>query len=306
MEWVWGKQGISNANRKNGTKTNAASDSKKTNDCSQNMRAANHGTGSFIARNIEGRSDGNGALRAERAFLREEPVVQRARQRLRSSRKAKSHVAEVRPHASFLVESYDRAARRGREEKWVRPWVESEIEKRREKKRTKRKKVLDSEILRKSLRMAGVRDSNNWSSDPNIDYEIPNQAHHIVEAHDKRAESARKILRNASIYINSAANGVFLPSEHIDGTGDATIHLGSHVPEYANCVNRALKKAVSRTDPGTDQYRDNVLKRLSEIRRVLLSRNVPINKNVDSDYAPKKDITIADIFLEEKLFDRVE
>ena len=301
MEWIQTEQKTKEVVEKEPFKPKSKQQNPAVMRFVQGRDAAYHGIGNFITRNIDGRSTESRALRPERAFLREEPVVQCAREqssaspggRLRLSGKAKSRVAEVRPHASFLAESYNRAARRGREEERLIQWVsEQEI------------KVLDSEMLRKSLHLAGVRDSNNWSSDPNIGYEISNQAHHIVEAHDSHADTARTILQKAGIYINSAANGVFLPSEHIDGTGDATIHLGSHVQEYAKCVNESLRKAVEVVKD-RQLYRENVLSRLSEIRRVLLTRNVPINKNVDPDYAekPRGVITITDIFKDEGLFD---
>lgn len=43
----------------------------------QFINAGYHGEGSFIARSMEGRSAGNGVMREESGFQREEPVIQR-------------------------------------------------------------------------------------------------------------------------------------------------------------------------------------------------------------------------------------
>lgn len=168
----------------------------------------------------------------------------------------------------------------------------------------------DSSVLRAALvDYAGVPDSNLRNSDRRVGYAITNQAHHIVEAGDKRANKARTILKDAGICVNSAANGVLLPSEHIDGTGEATIHLGSHVGEYAECVNRALEAAVDGSHSGTKQYRENVLTRLEQIREVLLTCNVPINGNVDADMTPQGgdvgEEQINDIFARKRLYDNL-
>lgn len=169
---------------------------------------------------------------------------------------------------------------------------------------------LDSDVLRVALGdYAGVPDSNDWSSDRRVGYAITNQAHHIVEAHDEAAEPARAILAHAGIHLNSAANGVLLPTTATENTGNATLHWGSHSREYAACVNGALTAAVQSTAPYIEQYRDNVLTRLAEIRRVLLTCNVPINGNVDANVVLQggvvREVGINDIFRKYNLYNNL-
>lgn len=151
---------------------------------------------------------------------------------------------------------------------------------------------LHSQILRANLQRDGVPDSN-------LDAEATdNQAHHIVEVNDAHALPGRQLLARAGIDINSSVNGVFLPTAIGDDTGDATVHVGSHVQVYANSVNQALAQAVNNdavlTAAGLNaaairggaplslaqqaRLRQVLIACLNMIRNLLLSEHLPINK----------------------------
>lgn len=151
----------------------------------------------------------------------------------------------------------------------------------------------NSDILRASLIESGVPEPD-----------VENQAHHIVESSN---EEGQRILRACDIESNSAVNGVFLPTAQPDGSPDLTTHLGSHVREYRECVNRALTKAansVAGRDPIARQQA--VVNCLNAIRNILLTEVLPLNSGVDADYNPDTDsgMTIEDIFLSWGLIDR--
>lgn len=160
----------------------------------------------------------------------------------------------------------------------------------------------DSVILRASLvEDNGVPDSRIEDSDPEINYLIDNQAHHIVETSN---DIGQEILRNAGIASNSAANGVLLPKAEGDETGNATIHNGSHIREYRNCVNEALENATRGLPPHTDWYKESVIAVLVRIRRILLNFNMVLNSRGDADYkddSPNGKKSIRDIFQEQGL-----
>lgn len=212
---------------------------------------------------------------------------------------------EGRTHLSFAVKSYCQAEKMGQLSSELQTFI-------RLYKKYTGSELPNSVILRFALTEeakigAGVPDSNILGSDQHFTYTISNQAHHIVEAGNSRARSAMNILEAAGIDYNSAANGVLLPSEHTADTGDATIHLGSHVQEYTKSVERALEMAVKGEQPGQPSYREKVLERLAQIRRVLLTCNVPINSQVDADYdlGTNQGAEIETIFEENGLFDRL-
>lgn len=156
----------------------------------------------------------------------------------------------------------------------------------------------DPDVLRAALvEDSGVPDSNVPGSDARIDYEIPNQAHHIVESHGGD-DVGRDILSSAGIHINSAINGVLLPTWEGDNTGNATVHLGSHVEEYSDCVNAALQEAVADEQAGTRAYKQAVKTVLSTIREILLNHNLALNAHGDPDYNPdtEQPVSITEIF----------
>ena len=152
--------------------------------------------------------------------------------------------------------------------------------------------VQNSDILRASLRGSGAREP-----------EVRNQAHHIVESSN---EEGLCILRNYGINPNSDANGVLLPTAQPNGSPDLTTHLGSHVREYRECVNRALTKAVNSV-AGRDfvAKQQAIVECLGAIRNILLTEVLPLNSRVDADYNPDTDsgMTVKDIFGRKRLID---
>jgi hypothetical protein len=68
-------------------------------------------------------------------------------------------------------------------------------------------------------------------------------AHHIVAAGEKypSAIETRRILADAGIDVNEAANGVFLPRKDIDSDLGKAIHSGRHSEQYSDIVRDRLK-----------------------------------------------------------------
>lgn len=124
---------------------------------------------------------------------------------------------------------------------------------------------------------------------------ISNQAHHIVETSNQYGQ---QILKNLKIDPNSSVNGVFLPDIETDETGDATTHLGRHAREYTECVNYSLDTAIQRAAQIRVRKRQAVINRLCQIRNVLLTKFVPLNKSSDATYGE----TIYSIFQRNGLF----
>lgn len=150
-------------------------------------------------------------------------------------------------------------------------------------------------ILRASLvGDCGIRD-------PKLDG-IDNQAHHIVETNNNPL--GQEILRNAGIHPDSSINGVLLPSENHDDRGNASIHKGSHDKMYGICVTIALWNAVvkrwratdlligpddnnlNKVEPSYIHFDDapTIIKTLSQIRQMLLEKDVPLNNSADGTY----------------------
>lgn len=150
-----------------------------------------------------------------------------------------------------------------------------------------------SDVLRAELVGAGVPDPTAV---------VANQAHHIVERNDPNAGMARAYLAALGIDLDAAANGVFLPSERSDYAGTAAIHLGAHVPEYAELVNEALTQAINATGIWAGRVlgmghwppltvaewgtvRAAILACLAQIRAVLLMGGSSLNRGERTDSA---------------------
>jgi hypothetical protein len=158
---------------------------------------------------------------------------------------------------------------------------------------------LPSQVLRAELLAAKVPDPTPV---------VSNQAHHIVERKDPHAEHSRKYLLAADIDLDSAANGVFLPTIPTSDTGDASLHSGSHLSGYAQAVDDALAKAIGAAGiaPGRligmgpapltpaeilavrPLLQAAVVNCLAAIRTLLLTSALGLNRgrNVDVDYEP--------------------
>ena len=119
-----------------------------------------------------------------------------------------------------------------------------------------------SEILREELYDAGV------SNPP-----YGNAVHHIVPWNDSRAKEARDILDEYGIEYNSAANGVFLPTEKNEYTGNATMHVGNHSKEYITEITNRIRQAEQ--EYGT---KEAVVKELNSIREDLLNGTLQLNE----------------------------
>lgn len=174
-----------------------------------------------------------------------------------------------------------------------------------------------SEILRASLTGEGdVPDSN-------LEDQIGNQAHHIVEAGAAVAAPARMLLATAGIHIDSSINGVLLPSEQSDDGGDAALHIGSHRAEYAAAVNDSLANAILNNPPlggwplamgvaatvpnicaavagvpALAHFRTVLVNRLVAIRHVLLEGAAALNNRGDGEYNPanEEEVTFSSVF----------
>ncbi|OPH60463.1 hypothetical protein BC351_18415 [Paenibacillus ferrarius] len=72
-----------------------------------------------------------------------------------------------------------------------------------------------------------------------------NAAHHIVAANDKRANFAKSVLAKYGVDIDSADNGVFLPTK--DGYIELN-HRKIHTDDYYKNVDEMLSGAKSKDD----------------------------------------------------------
>ena len=92
-------------------------------------------------------------------------------------------------------------------------------------------------------------------------------AHHIVAGGEKytNARLSRKILDDAEIDINEAANGVFLPKESKYVIGDAVAHTKVHTNRYYDALYGRLK----------DIQKDKIRNELKKISDELLNGTFP-------------------------------
>ena len=106
-----------------------------------------------------------------------------------------------------------------------------------------------SRVLRKNMKAAGIEEP---------DY--PNAAHHIIAGGDKRAKELRDMLKEYGIDINSADNGVFLPTEK--NVSEAAYHRRLHTEDYYKNIEKAFQNVDSK---------DEIIDILHEIREQLLN-----------------------------------
>ena len=110
-----------------------------------------------------------------------------------------------------------------------------------------------SRVLRKNMKKAGIEEPN-----------YPNAAHHIIAGGDKRAKKLRDMLKEYGIDINSADNGVFLPTEK--NVSEAAYHRKLHTDKYYKNVEKAFEDVASKED---------IIYILHEIREQLLNGTFP-------------------------------
>lgn len=126
-------------------------------------------------------------------------------------------------------------------------------------------KKSNSQILRDNMK-ARAKIDLKYQKEPSY----PNAAHHIVPATAKRAKKAQDILKKFDIDINSADNGVYLPTEKgLPGAGNASVHKGRHLNKYIDEVTDRLEKATSR---------DDCIEILNTIREDLLNGTLKLSK----------------------------
>ncbi len=89
----------------------------------------------------------------------------------------------------------------------------------------------DSTTLGKNLEATGITRPDNTA------------AHHIVAGTDKRAATARAILKKEGIDINAADNGVFLPRSSKYAKPPATTHSKVHTNKYYENLTSRLQNS---------------------------------------------------------------
>ena len=106
------------------------------------------------------------------------------------------------------------------------------------------------------------------------------QAHHIVAVEAKEAEIARNIVTKYKIDIDSAANGVFLPSKDNGYVGETSLHIGGHSKKYYSTVNKALEDAdtyITVNKLSGEDASNYICDILQDIREELLGGSLKIN-----------------------------
>ena len=110
---------------------------------------------------------------------------------------------------------------------------------------------------------------------------FPKAAHHIVAIHADAAEATRKLLEQFGIgenELNSAANGVFLPTDPLQNPNGSTLHIGSHKAEYHEYVYNYLNDKIDyfkRTNQNITQTQ--IYTWIDDIRQDLLSGQLSLN-----------------------------
>lgn len=128
----------------------------------------------------------------------------------------------------------------------------------------------DSDILREEMEKAGIKTP---------DY--ANAAHHIVAAKGTGMPDATKILKKLGIDINSACNGVYLPTTGAD-TNDLSEspHVGPNGKDYKRIVNNRIKKVhddAVNAGLSKDEITEKVIKEIDNIRVRLQTGELKIN-----------------------------
>lgn len=114
----------------------------------------------------------------------------------------------------------------------------------------------DSGILRESLYEAGV------TPPP-----YSNQAHHIVSKNAEKATYSREVLEGLDIDLNSASNGILLPSDRTATyVVTESIHNGGHLESYYQYVNEEIRNTLIHINPEWETATDlkTILKNLPE------------------------------------------
>ncbi len=167
--------------------------------------------------------------------------------------------------------------------------------------------VFDYHPLRREIAANVLEEQLSAGGVPPITEPDQTQTHHIVEFGAAHADISRQILNWVNININSAVNGVHLPSVYRDDGGDASVHSGSHTDAYGDLVrdrliaavnvNRQVLHAVVPLTPATiGAYLGiaiavpgdtvAITAALNQLRTELLSGDIELNSNTDMEWQP--------------------
>jgi hypothetical protein len=113
--------------------------------------------------------------------------------------------------------------------------------------------LTSSKLLRKNMVSAGI-----------VEPSYPNAAHHIVAERSSKAAVAQALLTSFGIDINSADNGVFLPTSIV--VSNSEYHPSLHTDVYYQNVENDLLKATNRAE---------AIQTLNDIRTNLLNGTYP-------------------------------
>nr|WP_277600919.1 polymorphic toxin-type HINT domain-containing protein [Paenibacillus whitsoniae] len=137
-----------------------------------------------------------------------------------------------------------------------------------------------------SARLANALESVGFTRpDPDYSRGIQNwEAHHIIPAGESfpSAISAREILKEFHIDVNSPTNGVWLPKNpgeaftSVEWSDSIASHNGRHIEAYYIYVDQKLQTAVNRG--GTDeQITVRIEQTIEEIRQELLTGKIKLH-----------------------------
>ena len=160
--------------------------------------------------------------------------------------------------------------------------------------------VFDYHPLRREIAANVLEEQLSAGGVPPITEPDQTQTHHIVEFGAAHAALSRQILNWVNININSAVNGVHLPSVPRDDGGDASVHSGSHTDAYGDLVRDRLiaavnLHAVAPLTPATiGAYLGvaipvpgdtvAITAALNQLRTELLSGDIELNSNTDMEW----------------------
>ena len=148
-----------------------------------------------------------------------------------------------------------------------------------------------NELLRNGkIKEAEKLEKLNWKTDSvKLDKEMqkagiakpgyPCAAHHIVT---DKMEDVVEIFKEYDIDINSAANGVYLPTKgsKLSEVGKEAIHIGATSREYRDKLTEKIIKVVEKANNNNlskSATKDAILKEIDNIRNDLLTGKLKIN-----------------------------
>ena len=111
---------------------------------------------------------------------------------------------------------------------------------------------------------------------------FPKAAHHIVAINADGAASLRMwLLDEINIgekELNSAVNGVFLPTDPLQNPNGSTLYIGSHKESYHQHVYQYITEGVNDLRAKNKVVQaDDVYKLIDDLRQELLSGNLKLN-----------------------------